>query len=156
MKVNLVSRVAVFLLAVSLPTVSAQTTTEGLKSVEYKMGQVWTTNQNITITILAVEDVHRVGRVIHVRIDKIPDQSCGDIHLTREIEHIALTEKMMRKSELVFSKDNTDLPESSIEAYRKWEEQKKHRILKVPIQKAILTEGDAMGPMICNFVPSQT
>jgi hypothetical protein len=43
-----------------------------------------------------------------------------------------------------------------IDAYRKWEEQKKHQILKVPIQKAILTGGNVMGPMICNFVPSQT
>jgi hypothetical protein len=72
------------------------------------------------------------------------------------IEHIALTEKMMRKSELVLSKDSMVLPESSIDAYRKWEEQKKRQIFKVPIQKAILTEGDVMGPMICNFVPSQT
>ena len=62
----------------------------------------------------------------------------------------------MRKSELVWSKDNNDLPESSIDAYRKWEAQKKRQIFKVPIQKAILTEGDVMGPMICNFVPSQT
>jgi len=125
-------------------------------SVEYRAGQLWTTGQGITVTVLAIEDVHRVGKVVHVRIDKIPYQNCGNIHLTRAIEHIALTEKMMRKSELVLSMDNIDLPESSIDAYRKWEEQKKHQIFKVPIQKAILNEGGAVGPMICNFVPSQT
>jgi hypothetical protein len=148
----------VVLLLASFPTGMAQSRTENsnLNSVEYRAGQLWTTGQGITVTVLAIEDVHRVGKVVHVRIDKIPYQSCGDIHLTRAIEHIALTEKMMQKSELVLSKDNIDLPESSIDAYRKWEEQKKHQILKVPIQKAILTDGDAMGPMICNFVPSQT
>ena len=155
MKVNLVSLVAVFLLAVSLSTVSAQTKTEGLKSVEYKTGQVWTTNQNISVTILAIEDVHRVGRVVHVRVDKIPWQSCGDIHLTRAIEHLAVTEKMMLKSALVLTKDNADLAESSVEAYRKWQTQKKREIAKVPLQKAISDEG-IVPPMICNFVPSQT
>jgi hypothetical protein len=146
------------LLLVGVPTAMAQSRTDNsnLNSVEYRAGQLWTTGQGITITVLAIEDVHRVGKVVHVRIDKIPYQSCGDIHLTRAIEHIALTEKMMRKSELVLSKDNIDLPESSIDVYRKWEEQKKRQIFKVPIQKAILTEGDVMGPMICNFVPSQT
>jgi len=144
------------LLLASVPTALAQSRTDNsnLNSVEYRAGQLWTTGQGITVTVLAIEDVHRVGKVVHVRIDKIPYQSCGDIHLTRAIEHIALNEKMMRKSELVFSKENIDLPESSIDAYRKWEEQKKHQILKVPIQKVILTEGDVMGPMICNFIPS--
>ena len=146
------------LLLASVPTAMAQSRTDNsnLNSAEYRAGQLWTTGQGITVTVLAIEDVHRVGKVVHVRIDKIPYQSCGDIHLTRAIEHIALTEKMMRKSELVWSKDNIHLPESSIDAFGKWEEQKKRQIFKVPIQKAILTEGDVMGPMICNFVPSQT
>lgn len=156
MKVNLAPLVAVFLLAASLPGVSAQTKNNGPnpKSVEYRPGQVWTMNQNITITILAVEDVHRVGKVIHVRVDKIPWQSCGDVHLTRAIEHLAVTEKMMLKSALVLAKDNAELPTSSVEAYQKWQTQKKHEIAKVPLQKAILDEG-SVPPMICNFVPSQ-
>jgi|SRR5580700_580423 hypothetical protein len=146
------------LLLGSVPTAMAQSRTDSstLNSVEYRAGQLWTNGQGITVTVLAIEDVHRVGKIVHVRIENIPYQSCGDIHLTRAIEHIALTENMMRKSELVLSKDNIVLPESSINAYRKWQEQKKHQILKVPIQKAILTEGNVMGPMICNFVPSQT
>jgi hypothetical protein len=77
------------------------------------------------------------------------------MHLSRAIEHLAVTEKELRKSQLALSKDNVDLPESSIYAYRRWEERKKHEIVKVPIQKAILTEGNLPGPMICNFVPSQ-
>ncbi len=145
-----------FLASVPIATAQSRTDNSNLNSVEYRSGQLWTTGQGITVTVLAIEDVHRVGKVVHVRIDQIPYQSCGDIHLTRAIEHIAFTEKMMRKSGLVLSADNIDLPESSIDAYRKWEEQKKHEIFKVPIQKAILTEGNAMGPMICNFGPRQT
>jgi hypothetical protein len=157
----IVNRMAILcwvLLLASIPRAIAQSQSDnsGLKTVEYRPGQIWITDQGITVTILAIEDVHRVGKVVHVRIDKIPFQSCGDIHLKRAIEHLALTEKMMRKSGLVLSKDNVVLPESSIDAYRKWEEQKKHEVLKVPIQKAILTQGDVLGPMICNFVPSET
>jgi len=62
----------------------------------------------------------------------------------------------MLKSGLVLSRDNVDLPETSIEAYRKWEGQKQHEVAKVPLQKAIFDERDISGPMICNFVPSQT
>jgi hypothetical protein len=140
----------------SLPGVTAQSQSNDShpKTVEYKPGQVWTINQGVAITILAVEDVHKVGKVVHVRIDKIPLQSCGDIHLTRTIEHLAITEKMMQKSGLDLLQDKVDLPESSVDAYRNWEEQKKHEITKLPIQKAILSVGSIPGPMICNFVPS--
>lgn len=156
MRVNRIA-LAVFLLATGLPGVAGQTKADSLNpnSMEYKPGQVWTMNQNITVTILAVENVHRVGKVIHIRIDKIPWQSCGDIHLTRAIEHLAVAEKMMLKSGLVLTKDDADLPQSSVEAYRKWQMQKKHEIIKVPLQKAIFDEG-IVPPMICNFVPSQT
>jgi hypothetical protein len=158
MKPRMVLPLVVVLLVASLPRVMAQSQSDGsrLRTVEYKPGQVWTMNRGITVTILAIEDVHKVGKVVHVRVDKIPLQSCGDINLTRAIEHLAVTEKMMLKSDLVLSKDNIELPESSIEAYRKWEEQKKHEIAKVPLQKAIFGEGYIQGPMICNFVPSQT
>ena len=157
MKINVGLLVGVLLLEASLSRVTAQTKTDSSnpKIVDHKPGQQWTMNQDITVTILAIEDVHRVGKVIHVRVDNIPWQSCGEIHLTRAIEHLAVTEKMMLKSALVLSKDNVDLPESSIEAYRKWEGEKKHQISKVPLQKAILAEA-SIPPMICNFVPSQT
>jgi hypothetical protein len=61
---------------------------------------------------------------------------------------------MMRKSGLDLLKDNSDLPELSIDAYRKWEEQKKHKIVQLPIQEAILPADP--GSMICNLVPSQS
>jgi hypothetical protein len=144
-------------LLASVPALTAQSQQEDSipKTNEYKIGQVWTADRGITVTILAVEDIRKVGKVVHVRIDRIPVQTCGDIHLIRTIEHLALTEKVMRKSGLDLLKDNVDLPESYLDAYRKWEEQKKHDIVKVPIQKAILASGSVMGPMICNFVPSQ-
>jgi hypothetical protein len=125
------------------------------ETVEYKAGQVWTTNLGMEVTVLGVEDLHKVGNVVHVRIDKIPLPSCGGIHLTRTIEHLALTEKMMRKSGLELQKKIIDLPESYLDAYREWEQQKKREIVKVPIQQAILANG-TVSPIICNFLPSET
>jgi hypothetical protein len=157
----ILSKVAFLSLVLSLAGVpgamaQSQQDNSDAKTANYRPGQVWATVQGVTITILALEDVRKVGRVVHVRVDKIPVQSCGDIHLTRAIDHLAITENVLRKSGLALSMDNVDLPESSIDAYRKWEEKKKHEVIKVPIQKAILTEGNLPGPMICNFVPSQT
>jgi len=155
MKINVARLVGVLLLSASLPGVTAQTRTNGshLQSVDYKPGQVWTMSQGITLTILAVEDVPKAGKVVHVRVDKIP--ICGDIHLTTAIEHLAVTQKMMLKSGLVLLRDNIELPESSIEEYRNWQTQKKHLIIKVPLQ-TIFGQGSVPAPMICNFVPSQT
>jgi hypothetical protein len=157
MKLNTVSLIGAFLFAASLPSLTAQSQTDrsNASTVVYKPGQVWAMDQGIIITILAIEDVHKVGQVVHVRVDKIPWQSCGEVHLTRAIEHLAVTEKMLLKSGLVMSKDAVDLPESSIDAYRKWQVQKKHEIARVPLQKAILEEGHVPGPMICNLLPSQ-
>jgi hypothetical protein len=78
--------------------------------------------------------------------------------LTRAIEHMAITEKMIRKSDLVLSKEKVDLPESSIAAYRLWEGQKKREVIKeLPLPIAIRSHGywPAQGG-ICNLVPSQT
>lgn len=157
MNLNTVSLTGV-LLFTALPSLTAQGQTDSSNAtmIVYKPGQVWAMDQDITVTILAIEDVHKVGKVVHVRVDKIPWQSCGDFHLTRAIEHLAVTEKMLLKSGLVMSKDTVDLPESSIDAYRKWQGQKKHEIAKVPLRKAILEEGYVPGPMICNLLPSQT
>src|SRR5215469_12387478 len=149
MKLNTVMLMGLFLLSASFPMVTAQTQADNAnsKTADYKAGQVWTMGRDITVTILAIEDVHKVGKVVHVRIDKISLQSCGNVHLTRTIDQLAVTEKMMLKSGLVLSKDNVDLPESSVEAYRKWEEQKKHQVAKVPLQEAIMSQGDVLGPM---------
>jgi len=143
------------LVVASLPKAMAQSQRDNPKpkAAEYRPGQLWVMDRGITVTILAIEDVHRLGKVVHVRVDRIPSGNCGDIHLTRTIEHLAVTEKMLLTSDLVPSKDNVDLPESSIEAYRKWEGQKKRDVAKVPLQKAISGEGQWS---ICNLVPSQT
>jgi len=156
-KTRIVLPFVVVLLVASLPSLVAQTRSDGSDpKTGFKPGQVWTMSPGIIVTILAIEAVHRVGTVVHVRVDKIPLQSCGDIHLTRAIEHLAVTEEMMLKSGLVLSKNNIELPESSMEAYRKWGEQKKHEIAKAPLRKAIFGEGYIPGPMICNILPSQT
>ena len=73
------------------------------KAVEYGPGQLWVMDRGITVTILTVEDVQKVGKVVHVRVDKIPSGTCGNVHLARAIEHLAITEQMMLKSDLVLS-----------------------------------------------------
>jgi len=134
MIVSKMAALGLVLVLASLPKAMAQSQQDNSnpKTVEYQPGQLWVTDQGITVTILAIQDVHKGGRVVHVRVDKIPFQSCGDVHLTRTIEHLALTDKVLRKSGLALSKDKVALPESSIDAYRRWEEQKKQEIIKVP------------------------
>jgi|GEM_PF-3360033 len=126
------------------------------KIVEYKPGQVWETGSGPTVTVLKVEELPKFGKVVHVRVDNVPNGSCGAVQLTKSINHLALTDKMMRRSEIYFVKEDSNLPESYFDAYREWEKQKKHKVLEVPIQKAILSASTLPGPMICNFLPGQT
>jgi hypothetical protein len=95
------------------------------KTIEYRPGQVWETGFGPIVTILKVEELPKVGMVVHVRIDNVPVQNCRGFHLTRTIEHMALAEKMMRQGATNLIKDNVDLPDSYFDAYRKWEKQKR-------------------------------
>jgi hypothetical protein len=151
MKVNLVPRIGVLLLATSLGLRAQCRPVDTIqKTTDYKLGQVWTMDQGITITILAIEDVRKLGTVVHVKLDNIPWQSCGDIHLTRMIDHVAITKKMMLTSGLVLSKENVDLPQSSIEAVRQWQGQKKREIWKAPLPALIQAQGYVAGPISCD------
>jgi hypothetical protein len=156
MKGNLILAIGALLLVASVKLTAQTQHGAPPKTVEYKLGQVWTMSDGTSVTIVSIDDVRKVGRVVHVRIDNIPWQSCGDVHLTRAIEHVAVTEKVLRDSGLALSKENVDLPRSSIEAYRSWQTQKKHEIAKVPLPIVIRTQGYLPVPMICNFVPNQT
>ena len=53
--------------------------------VEYKAGQSWryASGNGPIITVLKVEDLPKIGRVIHVRVDDIPVPVCAGIQLTR-------------------------------------------------------------------------
>jgi hypothetical protein len=128
------------------------------KTIDYKLGQVWTMDRGITITILAIEDGRKAGKIVHVRVDKIPWQSCGEIHLTRMIEHVAVTEKIMLMSGLVFSQEDVALPQSSIEALRMWQgqKQKKRQIWKAPLPALIQAQGYVPGPISCDSFPRPT
>lgn len=157
MKANPVFLAGALLLVASL-ALRAQSQPDGKnpKATDYRLGQVWTMERGITVTILAIEDVPKVGRVVHARVDNIPWQSCGDTHLTTTIEHIAVVEQMMVASGLTFSKENVDLPQSSIEAYRKWQgqKQKRRQIAKMPLPYLVRSYSQGFGPMICNVLPS--
>ena len=105
------------------------------KIVEYKAGQVWKTPFGPTVTILKVEELPKLGKVVHVRVDKVPDGSCGSVQLTKSIEHLALTEKMLRKSALDLVNENTDLPDSYLDGYREWENRRSMKYSRCPYRK---------------------
>ena len=158
-----ITRIAVWLLLLTIvPAAGAQEkstpqTSSPQHADEYKPGQMWSTDLGATITVLAVEELHKLGKVVHVRVDRIPLSSCGEVHLTTAIPHIALNEKTMRKSAQNLLKDNVDLPDSYFDEYRKWEANKKHEVLKAPLRQEIYKASlSGAGVMICNFLPSKT
>jgi hypothetical protein len=124
--------------------------------VEYKAGQLWRyTGDGLTITILKVEDLPKIGRVIHVRVDNITVPGCAGIRLTKTVDHIAVTEKMMRKSGGDLVRENTDLPDSYFEGYREWQKQKRPLIVKnMTIAELVRRNVDL--PLICNLFPAKT
>ena len=124
--------------------------------VEYKAGQVWQyVGGEATITVLKVDDLPKFGRVIHVRADNVPVSACAGLHLTRAIEHVALTEKMMRKSSGSLVRENADLPDSYFESYRLWQKQKKPEVLKNQTMTDVIRRTADL-PLICNFLPAET
>ena len=110
----------------------------------------------LTSLILLLEIGRNGGKVLHVRIDKVSVQNCGAFHLDDDHEHMALSEKMMRKSAINLAKNNVDLSDAYFAAYRKWEKQKRHGSTKVPLQEGTLSVSNLPVPMICDFRPSQT
>ena len=121
----------------------------------YRLGQVWTMEQGITVTVLGIQDLPKIGRVVHVRVGDIPWQSCGDIHLTRAIEHVAVAEKMMLLSGLTLSEENVALPESSIEVLRQWQglKPKKRPMWEATLPELIRAQGYVPGAISCDTFP---
>lgn len=123
--------------------------------IEYKAGQVWQlAGGEEVITVLKVEGLRKVGRVIHVRIDKVPVQACQGLRLTSTIDHVALTEKMMQKSALRLVYDNAELPDAYFHAYREWQKQKKPYVRKDQTVWDVIRTTPLMAP-ICNFLPAE-
>ena len=148
--------VAVVAIAAFSVLAAAQGSADKNAPIDYKAGQVWRyAGGDVTITVLKVDDLPKIGRVIHVRIDNVPVQACAGIHLTRTIEHIALTEKMMRKSSGDLAKDNAELPDSYLDGYRQWQEHKKPEVLKSQTVADVIRRTNDL-PLIRNFLPAKT
>ena len=144
--------------AIALTPVSGfgQDSAEQRGRIEYKAGQVWQyVGGEATITVLKVDDPPKFGRVIHVRVDNVPVPACAGLHLTRTIEHVALTEKMMRMSSGSLVRENADLPDSYFEGYRLWQKQKKPEVLKSQTMTDVIRRTADL-PLICNFLPAET
>jgi len=142
----------VAVIAAAMVAASAQAP-PGKDRLDYKAGQVWLSENGETITVLKVEDVRRVGRVIHIRVDNVPVPACRGIHLTRSIDHIALTEKMMRKSSAALIEETIELPDTYLDAYRAWQKRKNPIILKDQTVADEIRRTFEM-PLICNFLPA--
>lgn len=144
---------AVVVLGASLALAQSST---GSAPIEYKAGQVWrVTGGDEIITVLKVEDLPKLGHVIHVRVSNIHVPACTGLHLTRDIDHIATNEKMLRKSTSTLMRENEQLPDSYLDGYRLWQAQSKPKVVKdTPISDIIRKTGDY--PLICNFLPAET
>jgi hypothetical protein len=141
------------MIAAAVSTASAQAP-GGKDNPDYKAGQVWLSVGGETITVLKVDDARRFGHVIHIRVDNVPVPACQGIHLTRTIDHIALTETMMRKSSAAPIEETTELPDDEyFDAYRAWQKQKSPIILKDQTVADAIRRTLEM-PLICNFVPT--
>jgi len=126
--------------------------------IPYKRGQVWKYTgrwevPDSTITILEVESRPKGGTIVHIRVDGLPGQSCGSVHLKNSIEHLAVTEKTLRKSTTDMVKENVDLPDDYFAAYREWQQQKKPRVLKEPLAELVRAQ-NVPGALICNWQPA--
>jgi len=125
--------------------------------IEYKAGQVWrVVSGHELITILKIEDLPKLGHVIHVRVSNIPVPLCPGMHLTRNIDHIAMNEKMMRKSAGELVLENTELVDSYYDGYRLWLAEKKPKVVKNQTVSDVILKTSIGLPVICNFVPAET
>ena len=122
--------------------------------VEYQPGQVWEYKtapgaEQSTVLILKVDPAGKAGSLIHVRIENLPLPSCGRLHLTTVIEHLAVTEKMLRKSTTDLLSENVALPDSYLDAYREWTTKHRPSIVKRPLAEVVVPP--SVGPVICNW-----
>jgi len=125
--------------------------------IEYKAGQVWrVADGDELITILKVEDLPKLGHVIHLRVSNIPVPLCPGMHLTRNIDHIAMNEKMMRKSAGKLVLENTEVADSYFDGYRLWLAEKKPKVEKNETVMDVIRKTSTGLPVICNFVPAET
>jgi len=126
------------------------------KTVEYKRGQVWKTIFGPTVVIiLKVEELPKIGKIIHVWTDKLPNVGCESLEFTRSIQHLAFTEKMLNGGLIKPIKENADLPDSYFDDHKEWEKKEIHGLSEAPIQQVILS-ASLPGPAICNFLPQKT
>lgn len=118
----------------------------------YTSGQVWKYNapawaEDSTLVVFKVDSGGSKDTIVHIRIEKVPTQSCGGFHVTTAIEHLAIQEKALRQSTTQLMTDHIELPDSYFDAYREWEHARRKEIIKRPLRELSLSP--AVG-MICN------
>lgn len=145
---------AVLLLCVTFCSgVSQSEAQEASQPVEYKAGQVWKYKtapgaENSTVIILKVEASGKKGNVVHIRIDNMPFQNCGGFHLPGTLDHLAVSEKALRKSTTELVRTDVNLPESYLDAYKQWQKARQKPVVNRPLAEVALPQPT---PMICNW-----
>jgi hypothetical protein len=143
-----------FILVFGISLARTQQTAPSTTVPEYKPGQVWTYKtasgaEGSRVVILKIEPSGKKDRLVHVRIDNMPLPSCGGFHLTTAIEHLAVSEKALRKSTVELVKDQIELPDSFFVAYKQWEKDHHKPVTNQPLAEVALPQ--TVGPMICNL-----
>jgi hypothetical protein len=123
-------------------------------STEYKAGQVWRYKtargaEESRIIILDVQSQGKKGSLVHIRIENLRVPHCGGLNLDTAIEHLAVPEKLLRKSTTVLEKEQTSLPGSYFDEYKEWQKNRHKEIVKRPLAEVALPEVGC--PVIVNF-----
>jgi len=87
-------------------------------------------------------------------VDKVPVPACPGIRLTAGIDHIALPEKMVRRSSSQLRQEKTEQPDSYFEAYREWQRQKNPYVRTDETVWDVIRTELQLAPT-CNFTPDE-
>lgn len=144
----------VFSLCVAFSEGQVQTASVIDASTQYKAGQVWKYKtargaEESRIVILEVQSREKNGSLVHVRIENLPVPHCAGLHFATTIGHLAVPEKVLRKSTTVLLADQANLPESYFDAYREWQKNRHKEIVKRPLAEVAVPEWGC--PVIVNF-----
>jgi hypothetical protein len=132
----------------------AQVRSASTTAPEYKAGQVWkyktaASVDDSVLIILKVETGGKKDNLVHIRIDGMPLPSCGGFHLTTSIEHLAVTEKALRKTTTQLLKESVALPDNYFIAYNEWRSNRHREVIQRPLSEVVLPAPPGM--LICNW-----
>jgi hypothetical protein len=100
------------------------TAPEPLKDSKFRPGQVWSYKtrpgeEDSFLTILRVEQLPKLGTIIHVRVDKICLRNCTGGPEPDTIQHMPFTRDAIERSVTKLEKERAEVPDYQ-EGYNEW------------------------------------